>query len=221
MHRSNSRIPRILVSAGLSSALALLLFGATGFAFVTSALSTFSLSSLTVVKGGAVSGTATISPASAAVEIVSFSSDNTAAATVPASMPIQPRSAQATVPVFGIAPGCAIISATHRGKSIARYFFVDPTPTTSTFTLTVPEQRILVLPGSHGGKVTKQQLFGTSTVNLSSSNPSIVSVPATVETVRGIASFYMTTHAQGCATITASIGTQSVGKTIRVYEVGG
>jgi hypothetical protein len=205
----------------LTIGLVLLLAGVTGFAFATSALSTFSLSSLTVVKGGAVSGTATISPASAAVEIVSFSSDNTAAATVPASMPIQPRSAQATVPVFGIAPGCAIIRATHRGKSIPRYFFVDPAPTTSTFTVTVPEQRILVLGGAYGAKVTKQQLFGTSTVNLSSSNPAIVSVPATVETVRGIASFYLTTHAQGCVTISASIGIQTVGKTLRVYDVGG
>ena len=58
-------------------------------------------------------------------------------------------------------------------------------------------------------------------VSLTSSDPAIVTVPPSSETVRGIASFNMVTKREGCVTITATMRSQTVKKVVRVYDIGG
>ena len=58
-------------------------------------------------------------------------------------------------------------------------------------------------------------------VSLSTSNPSIATVPASVRLQRGSAQFTIATRGEGCATITATLGSQIVRRTIHVVYTGG
>jgi len=194
---------------------------ATGAAkFAPMALSGFSIAKYSILSGQGTSATVKISPASAAVQVIKFSSSNPAIASVPSAMPIQPGGSQVTVPIIGGSTGgCVSITATLGTQSWPRDLIVHPASAASTLSLTVPDQ-ILILGGTYAGKVTAGLMTGIP-VSLTSSDPAIVTVPPSSETVRGIASFNMVTKREGCVTITATMRSQTVKKVVRVYDIGG
>jgi hypothetical protein len=202
----------LLTGVGLSSA------GAAKY--VSMAISHFSIAKYSITSGQGTSATVKVSPASAAVQVVKFSSSNPAVASVPSAMPISPGGSQATVPIVaGSTGGCVFITATMGTDSWPRDLIVHPASGTTAFTLTVPDQ-ILVLGGTYGGKVTAGLMSGIP-VSLASSDPTVLTVPASSETVRGIASFNMVTKKEGCVTISATVRSQTVKKVVRVVYIGG
>jgi hypothetical protein len=97
----------------------------------------------------------------------------------------------------------------------------------------VPDQ-VLPYPGLADGSLTKTLSLGspdpstggTLTINrsvwrLSSSNTSVVRVPESVTQISTTTSFKITGKGEGCATITATLGTQSVSKTVMTRYIGG
>jgi hypothetical protein len=119
----------------------------------------------------------------------------------------------------GSTGGCVSITATLGNQSWPRDLVVHPASGTTMLTLTVPDQ-ILVLGATYSGKVTAGLMTGIP-VSLSSSDPAILTVPASSQTVRGIASFNMVTKRDGCVTITATMRSQTVRKVVRVVDIGG
>jgi hypothetical protein len=188
--------------------------------FVPMALSQFSIAKYSIVSGQGTSATVKISPTSAAVQVIKFTSSNPAIASVPSAMPIQPGGSQVTVPIIaGSTGGCVSITATLGNQSWPRDLVVHPASGTTMLTLTVPDQ-ILVLGATYSGKVTAGLMTGIP-VSLSSSDPAILTVPASSQTVRGIAPFNMVTKRDGCVTITATMRSQTVRKVVRVVDIGG
>ena len=202
----------------LVAAVALCAIGAAKFAPM--ALSSFSIAKYSIVSGQGTSATVKISPASAGVQVVKFTSSNPAIASVPSAMPIQPGGTQVTVPIIGGSTGgCVSITATLGTQSWPRDLIVHPASAASTLSLTVPDQ-ILPLGGTYAGKVTAGLMNGIP-ISLTSSDPSILTVPASSTTVRGVASFNMATKGEGCVTITATMRSQTVKKIVRVFYIGG
>lgn len=202
----------LLAGVGLSS------IGAAKF--VATAISHFAIAKYSIVSGQGTSATVRVSPASAAVQVIRFSSSNPAVASVPSAMPISPGASQATVPIIaGSTGGCVLITAALGTDSWSRDLVVHPASGASTFTLTVPDQ-ILVLGGTYAGQVTAG-LMSRIPVSLASSDPTVLTVPASSETVRGIASFNMVTKKEGCVTISATVRSQTVKKIVRVVYIGG
>lgn len=212
-HLKNSRRIRVLA---LTSTLGVSLVGATGYALA--GLSGMTIPKYSIVAGSGTSATATVSPL-AGVQVVKFTSSNTAIATVASSIPVQPQGSQAVAPVIGRGAGCVRITAALGTQTRQHDLVVHPASPMTSFTLTVPDQ-VLVLGGTYSGKITTGALF-TNPFSLTSSNPAVVSVPATVQAVRGLASFNMVARQDGCATITVTSRGVSVGKTVRVYDIGG
>lgn len=217
LHR-NARGPRVFAVTVLVTGVALTLIGAARYAAV--ALSQFTIAKYSIIAGGGTSGTATVSPASASVQVMKFSSSNAAIAFVPAAIPIQPGGSQATAPIIGAgAAGCVTITAALGTKTMSRDLIVHPSSGSSTYTMTVPDQ-LLIYGATYSGKVAGA-LYATFPVSLTSSNPAVVTVPATVQSVRGVAHFNMATKGPGCATVTAIVRSQTISKVVRVYDIGG
>jgi hypothetical protein len=98
----------------------------------------------------------------------------------------------------------------------------------------VPDQ-VLPYPGLSEGTLTRTLSVsspdrtspgGSLTLNravwsLSSSNSSIVSVPDSVPQVSTSTTFKIIGKGEGCATITARLGSQSVSKTVMTRYIGG
>ena len=184
------------------------------------ALSSFQIAKYSIVSGQGTSATVKVSPPSAGVQVVKFTSSNPAIAYVQSAMPIQPNGSQVTVPIIGGSTGgCVTITATLGTQSWPRDLIVHPASATSTLSLTVPDQ-ILPLGGTYAGKVTAGLMTGIP-ISLTSSDPSILTVPGSSTTVRGVASFNMATKGEGCVTITATMRSQSVKKIVRVFYIGG
>lgn len=219
MHSHSGRFAAVVA---LSTGIILVLTGASDFRSNLFALQGFSLSAYSVVAGGAISGTARLSQTTPAVTVISFRSNSAAASPVSASLPVQPNGAGATVIIRGLAAGCANITATHAGSSRTQQMVVHPAPGSSSFTLSVPDRLLLLgtLPAT-GVVSAPTAALASRTVALSSSNPSVVTVPASRVLVRGRATFPITIVGEGCATISARIGTASVGKTVRSIYIGG
>lgn len=218
MLNRNSGKSRLARRFGLTSGLVMSLGAA---AWVMSDLSNVTLGKSQISVGSGTSATATVSPASAAVQVMKFTSSNTAVASVASSIPISPGGAQATAPVIGQGAGCAMITATFNGRTRFHDIVVQPAAGAASFTMTVPDP-FLAAPGNHTGQITLSRLATTARVSLVSSNPSLITVPATVETVRGVAQFRISaTGSDACASITATIGTQSVKKFVMARYIGG
>lgn len=209
----HSRMLALIAAVGLSA------IGAAKFAPM--ALSSFSIAKYSIASGQGTSATVKVSPASAAVQVVKFTSSNSAIASVPSGMPIQPGGSQVTVPVIGGSTGgCVTITATLGTQSWPQGLIVHPASSASTLSLTVPDQ-ILVLGGTYTGKATAVGVVSGIPISFTSSDPAIVSVPASGQTVGGTASFNMVTKRDGCVTITATMRSQTVRKVVRVYDIGG
>lgn len=209
---------RLVRSFALTSGLVISLGAAN---WVMSDLGLVTLGKLQITTGSGTSVTATVSPASASVQVMRFSSSNTAVATVASSMPISPGGLQATAPVIAQGAGCAKIIASFNGRTRFRDLVVQPAPGSASFTMTVPDP-FLAAPGNHTGKITLKNAFATARVSLVSSNPSAITVPASVETARGVALFRISAMgSDACVTITATSGTQSVKQFVMARYIGG
>lgn len=222
---------RFLRSAGVVAAFGLL---ATGAKLYVAALSTFKIGAYSIVAGSAASGTVTLTGVGkGGVPVVTFSSSNSAVASVPASKAVS-MYGTATVPVNGLKAGCARITASYGGNSRFDDIVVHPVSTTSGLSISVPEQYVLLGGTSQGsvttalklGDPTRPESGGTLTLQrasilLSSSNPAVAKVPSSVTQVTTSTSFPITGTGEGCAIITATVGSSSVSKTVRVIYVGG
>ncbi|MDF2770727.1 MAG: hypothetical protein K0S86_220 [Geminicoccaceae bacterium] len=211
----SSRLARRIVAVGSATLLA----AAVGAAYVAPQISGLTITSYAVPLRGAAAGTITIDQASAGVVVVSLSSSNTRVIGVPTSIPVQPRATTATFAATGAGPGCAKVTATLGGRTRVQQVVVHPASTATTLTLNIPNQ---ILP--LGGTIASSVKLGPSALlsaSLTSSNPSVASVPATVQLARGSGSFSISARAEGCATITATAAGQTVSKTVQVVYIGG
>jgi hypothetical protein len=199
-------------------ALSLLCIGS-GFGSVVIQLESLAISSYSIAANGVTVGTAGFSEGANAVEPVALTSSNPAAASVPTSVPLIPPTDRVTFPVRGVAAGCTTIIAAHRGQSRERKIVVHPVNATTTFSLAVPDQ-VVLLDGHSSGRVS-MRTTGTAVVSLSSSNSRVASIPTSVETVRGTASFSISGRHEGCAIISATVRGQTVRKTVQVVDIGG
>ncbi|HEX6048668.1 MAG TPA: hypothetical protein VFZ21_05360 [Gemmatimonadaceae bacterium] len=212
--RSSTLVRRVVV-VGSATALT----AAAGAAYVAPQISGLTITSYAVPLHGAAAGSVTIDQASAGVVVVSLSSSNTRVVGVPAGIPVQPRATTATFVATGAGPGCAKVTAALGGRTRVRHVVVHPVSTATTLTLNIPNQ---ILP--LGGTIASSVKLGPSALvsaSLSSSNPAIASVPATVALTRGSGSFGISARAEGCATITATAGGQTIRKTVQVVYIGG
>jgi hypothetical protein len=195
-------------------------------------LSSFSVASYGLTAGSTTSATATlISLSRSPVPVIAFKSSNPSVAQVPLSK--LASTGTVVIDVTAVAPGCAQITASYGGRARTDDVVVHPASTTTAFTMKVPDQ-VLPYPGLSDGTLTRTLTFtspdrttapGTITViptywKLSSSNTSIVTVPDSVK-VSTSATFKIAGRGEGCATITARLGTASVSKTVMTRYIGG
>jgi hypothetical protein len=192
---------------------------ATGFGSLVIQLESLTISSYSIASNGVTVGTAGFSQGANAVESVALTSSNPAVASVPSSVPLIPPNDRVTFPVRGVAAGCTTIIAAHNSQSREKKIVVHPVNFTTTFSLAVPNQ-VVLLDGRSPGRVTTGAI-GTALVSLSSSNSRVATVPSSVETVRGSASFSIAGRHEGCAIISATIRGQTVRKTVQVVDIGG
>ncbi len=169
---------------------------------------------------GPAAGAVSIDQPSAGVIVVSLSSSNPQVVSVPSNVPIQPGSTRAAFVAMGAGAGCAKLTAKLGDDMRTEYVVVHPASSASTLAMTLPSQ-IMPLGGTIPSSVSNGSGFGTADVTLSSSNPAIATVPPSVRLMRGSASFGIATRAEGCATITATLGSQVVRRTIQVVYIGG
>jgi hypothetical protein len=216
-----------------SARIALLIVGAAGLAAAKpmstmfAILSGFTIPSYSITAGGTTSATATVTlTKTGGIPNIAFSSTNTSVATVPASK--LASNGSAVVTVTGVGAGCAVIKATYGGNTRSDRIVVHAAPGTTAFGFKVPNQAV-PWPGAAEGTLTKTvSLSGTNelTINravwsLTSSNPAIVEVPSSVTQVSSSTTFPIKGKSDGCATITARLGTQSISRTVWVQYIGG
>jgi hypothetical protein len=186
----------------------------------TATLDTVSLSPASVQGGSASSATVTLTAnAPAGGAVVSFSSSNTAVATVPASMTV-PEGVNSRVVVNFVstspvsATSTSVISATYNGVTRSATITVTPPPppepggALASITLSPSTVQTGTTSTSATLAFTANTPAGGATVSLASSNTSIATVPATV-TVPAFSStgaFPVTINpsAVGTATISAT-----------------
>ena len=177
------------------------------------------ISSYSVAANGVSVGTAAFSQGATTVEPVALTSSNPGVASVPPSVPVIPPNDRVTFPVRGVMAGCTTIIVAHRGRSREKQIVVHPVNGAAAFSLTVPEQ-IVPLNGRLPGRVTTGT-FGTAVVALSSNNPTVASVPSSVETERGTVSFRISGLHAGCAIISATVSGHTLRKTVQVVAIDG
>jgi len=173
-------------------------------------LSAFSLDPSTVTGGGSSTGTVTLTaPAPSDRVVVSLSSSNTGVANVPSSVTVPGGSTTATFPVTTnpVDTSTAVtISGSYGGDTQAATLTVTP-PTLTSLTLS-PSSVIGGPLGSTTGTVTlSAPAPAGAQVVLSSSNPSVASVPTIVAVPAGATSATFTVHTSliiGSTTVTIS-----------------
>jgi hypothetical protein len=195
-------------------------------------LQSLSVGSYSIAAGSATSATATMTVAvQSPVQVVSFKSSNpSVAALLSSSMVVS--GGKAVVPVKGLAVGCAEITASYGTRSRVSHLVVDPVPGTSSFGFKVPSE-VLYYPKAYDAYLTKPLALKTtdtrsgvpSTVvtqwTITSSNPSIVSVPPSVPYTALSTKFSIKVTGQGCAQITAKLGDQSITRSVFTMYVPG
>ena len=197
------------------------------FAFkaIRMALLSLDTSARSVVAGDPMTGQVRLDqPTVAAGAIVSLRSSNPVVATVQTSLVIGPFQDRASFGITARAAGCTEIIATHSASSTSRkrQIVVHPWHANVPFTLTVPDAALLLGAAPTSGSISGvAPTLGSASVSLTSSNPSVVAVPATRSLVRGSATFSLTPVGQGCAKVTARVGTLVVSKMVQVIHIGG
>ena len=186
----------------------------------TATLDTVSLSPASVQGGSASSATVTLTAnAPAGGAVVSFSSSNTAVATVPASMTV-PEGVNSRVVVNFVstspvtATATSVISATYNGVTRSATITVTPPPppqpggSLASITLSPSTVQTGTTSSSATLTFTANTPTGGATVSLASSNTSIATVPATVTvpafSSTGAFQVAISPSAVGTATISAT-----------------
>ena len=172
------------------------------------ALSTLAVSPSAVVGGTSSQGSVTLtSGAPAGGAVVALSSSNTAAATVPASVTVAAGATSATFTVSTVsvtASTSATISGTFGGATRSAVLTVSvPPPPASLSTLTVSPTSVVGGTTSTGTvKLTSAAPTGGAVVTLSSGNPPVAAVPASVTVAAGAtsATFTISTSAVTAST---------------------
>lgn len=182
-----------------------------------SSLSSIALSPATLQGGGSASATVSLTgPAPDGGALVTLSSSNTAAVTVPASLTVQ-AGATSGVAFVSTSPVTAtttsVVSASYNGLTRTATMTVTPPPDNSGTTL----ESISLSPSTvqTGTTQTSATLFfsgltpsGGATVSLASSNPSLATVPSTVtvpaNSSTGAFSVSISPSGSGTATINAT-----------------
>ncbi len=197
-------------------------------------LSTFSISSYGVVVGSKTSATAMlISMPKSPMPTVAFTSSNKAVALVPPSR-LANANGTVIIDVTAVAPGCATITASYGSRTRLDDVVVHAPLQTSAFTFKVPDQ-VLYAPGTWDATLTHSVSLGSGDRSLpggsltikpvvwsvSSSNRSVASVPDSVTQVSTSTSFKIKAISEGCAVITARLGTQSISKTVMTRYIPG
>ena len=198
---------------------ACVLVGAGAVAYVSAELTNVTVTNYAVPLQGATAGNVTLDATTPVVLAASLSSSNPQVVSVPSSAVVAPNSSSAVFVASGLAPGCAKITAKLGDRTRLRHVVVHPASRATTLSLTVPNN-ILVMGGNAPASV-KLSIGATGTVTLTSSNPAVASVPASVSLVRSAANFSIAARAEGCATITATSGSQVIQRTVQVVYTGG
>ena len=150
-------------------------------------LSALSVSPSTVTGGDSSTGTVTLSaPAPSGGAIVSLASSDTSVATVPDTITVPTGATSTTFPVSTSPVSSStsvIISGSYNGTAQSASLTVTPPPLPTVTSLSLSPSSVLGGPlGSSTGTVTlsRPAPSGGAVVSLSSSKPSVASVPASV-----------------------------------------
>ncbi len=184
----------------------------------TTSIASLTLNPASVASGGASTGTVTLNAVATNGAVLTLSSSNTAAATVPATVTVAPGASTATFPVsakFVSSSTNVTISGTLGGVT-----------QNSTLTVTPPAatlQSVSVSPATVGGSLAATGTVtlsaaapaGGAVVALSSNTPSSASVPSTIIVSAGstIANFTVTTYPVVSA-VTVSLSAGYAGATL-------
>ncbi|HKY98603.1 MAG TPA: hypothetical protein VJL35_12155 [Gemmatimonadaceae bacterium] len=198
-------------------------------------LSSFNIAQFSITAGNSASGKAVLtSTTKSPIPIVSFKSSNAAVAGVPTSKAAD-MYGNVNIPINGLSAGCATVTATYGGVVRSDDIIVHPAVTTTAFGFTVPDSYV-PWPASIKGTLTKTLSLsstptptgarGTLTIEravwkLSSSNTAVARVPDSVEQVDQVTTFPIYGKADGCAFITAKLGTASITRAVKVIYIGG
>ncbi len=172
---------------------------------------------LPLQEGATGSLTVTINVAQETDTVIALANDAPTVAHVAASATIAAGAISATIPVNALASGTANVTASVNGTSAATVVQVTPPPPVVTSitpaALTLPKGT----PGTLRVTVSRAPNVATA-VTLSSSDPSIASVPPSVNIAAGalFADFPVASNAVGQATITASLNGGSATATVTV-----
>jgi hypothetical protein len=205
---------RLAGALGLLTALTLVCIGVAAAGSAVFQLEGLAISSYSIAANGVTVGTVAFNQAANAIEPVALTSSSPGVASVPSSVPVIPPNDRVTFPVRGVSAGCTTIIAAHKDISKEQKIVVHPVNGEASFSLTVPA-RFLIAGNRSQGRVTTATIE-SSAVGLSSSNPTVASVPSRVETARGTVSFSIAGLREGCAIISATIRGRTVSKTVRV-----
>jgi len=149
--------------------------------------------------------------------VVALQSDALTVATVPDSVIVPAGALSALVPVSAIASGTANLTATVNASSATSQIVVTGPPPEVTGispdNITLPKG----IPGTLRVAVSRAPVAATA-ISLSSSDPTVASVPGTVNIPAGalFADFPVASNGAGLATITATLGETSVSATVNV-----
>ena len=201
------------------AAVACVLVGVGAISYEAAQLTNVAVANYAVPLQGAAPGTVTLDGPSPVVVVAGLTSTNPGVVGVPSAVPIAPGSTSGQFVATGVGAGCAKITAKLGDRTRIRHVVVHPASSATNFSFTVPNQ-ILVLGANAMGSV-KLNSMPLGTIAVSSSNPSVVTVPATATLQRLSASFNISARAEGCATITVTVGSQSVSRTVQVLYIGG
>ena len=183
-------------------------------------LNSFDLASSSITVGAITDGTAKLtSTTKIAGASVNFTSSNASVATVPSSKSVA-LNLTAVVPVSGVAPGCATVTASFNGKTRADYLIVQPAPRKTTFGLRIPQETI-PWPVDTDATLSLPMSLTPAVWTLTSSNPSVATVPASVTQTGDVTHFKISAKTDGCTVITAKLGLQSVSRVVHSVYIGG
>ena len=205
------------VRAG-SVAAACVLVGVAAVGYVSAELANVTVD-YAVPLQGATPGTVTLDAATPVVRAASLSSSNPQVVSVPTTAVVAPNSSSAVFVASGLAPGCAKITARLGDRTRTRDVVVHPASTATNLSFTVPN-KLLVLGGNAPASI-KFGVVPTGRITLSSSNPAVASVPASVVALGSTATFGISARGEGCATITVAVGSERVQRTVQVIDIGG
>jgi RHS repeat-associated protein len=186
------------------------------------AMATLLPSPLPLQQGATGTLTATINVAQEADLTIGLANTAPAVASVPASVTILAGAVSVTIPVTALSPGSTSVTASINGTSATSTVNVTPPPPVVTAltpaTLSLPKGT----PGTLRVDVSRAPNAATS-VALSSTNPSIASVPLEVNIPAGalFAEFPVVANAEGHVTITATLngGSATASVTIAPAEL--